>query len=34
MAEQKSKAGSKGKYERWLTDEGLELVTGWALMIL
>lgn len=30
MAEQKSKAGSKGKYERWLTDEGLELVTGWA----
>lgn len=30
MAEQKSKAGSKGKYERWLTDEGLELITGWA----
>lgn len=24
------KGGSKGKYERWLTDEGLELVTGWA----
>lgn len=30
MAQQKSKAGSKGKYERWLTDEGLQLVTGWA----
>lgn len=24
------KGGSKGKYERWLTEEGLELVTGWA----
>lgn len=30
MAEQKNKGGRKGKYEHWLTDEGLQLITGWA----
>lgn len=32
MAEQekKNKGGAKGKYEYWLTEDGLTLLTGWA----
>jgi len=27
----KSKAGRKGKYHKWLTEEGLTQIRGWAM---